>query len=45
MAGPSPNRFALERDGFHFIRHDTKVADFFKEEEVRRVYYREWKRW
>jgi hypothetical protein len=33
--------FTLERDGFHFIRHDTKVADFFDEAEVRRVYYPE----
>jgi hypothetical protein len=31
--------FMLERDGFHFIPHDTKVADFFDEAEVRRVYY------
>src|SRR5271167_1450358 len=33
--------FTLERDGFHFIRHDTKVADFFDEAEVRRIYYPE----
>jgi len=33
--------FTLERDGFHFIRHDTKIADFFDEAEVRRVYYPE----
>jgi hypothetical protein len=33
--------FTLERAGFHFIRHDTKVADFFDEAEVRRVYYPE----
>jgi hypothetical protein len=33
--------FALERDGFHFVRHDTKVADFFDDSEVRRVYYPE----
>src|SRR5215475_2841031 len=33
--------FALERDGFRFIRHDTKVADFFDESEIRRVYYPE----
>jgi hypothetical protein len=31
--------FALERNGFRFVRHDTKVADFFDEDEVRRVYY------
>ena len=29
------DRFALERDGFHFVRHDTKVADFFDADEVR----------
>src|SRR6516165_2753697 len=33
--------FELERHGFHFLRHDTKVVDFFDEAEVRRVYYRE----
>ncbi len=33
--------FTLERDGFHFIRHDTKVTDFFDEAEVRRIYYPE----
>ena len=33
--------FTLERDGFHFIRHDTKVADFLDQAEVRRVYYPE----
>jgi hypothetical protein len=38
---PFADRFTLERDGFHFIRHDTEVADFFNEEEVRRVYYPE----
>jgi hypothetical protein len=34
-------RFVLDRDGFRFIRHDTKVADFFDEAEVRQVYYAE----
>jgi hypothetical protein len=33
--------FMLERDGFHFIRHDTKVTDFFDEAEVQRIYYPE----
>jgi hypothetical protein len=33
--------FDLDREGFHFVRHDTKVADFFDEAEIRRVYYRE----
>jgi hypothetical protein len=36
-----PARFALDQDGFRFVRHDTKVRDFFDEEEVRRVYYPE----
>jgi hypothetical protein len=38
---PHVPEFALERDGFRFVRHDTKVADFFDEDEVRRVYYPE----
>src|SRR5258706_11807574 len=33
--------FTLERNGFHFIRHDTAVRDFFDEAEVRRTYYPE----
>jgi hypothetical protein len=33
--------FELERHGFRFVRHDTRVTDFFDEAEVRRVYYRE----
>jgi hypothetical protein len=35
------DRFALDRDGFRFVRHDTKVANFYDEDEVRRVYYPE----
>jgi len=31
----------LDRDGYRFVRHDTKVVDFFDEDEVRRTYYRE----
>ena len=38
---PEAARFELERDGFRFVRHDTKVADFFDEEQIRRVYYPE----
>src|SRR5215470_3405488 len=34
-------RFALDREGFRFVRHDTKVVDFNDEDEVRRVYYPE----
>ncbi len=33
--------FALERDGFRFVHHDTKMADFFAEAELRRIYYPE----
>ena len=35
------DRFTLERDGFRFVRHDTKVADFYDGDEIRRVYYPE----
>ena len=38
---PHAEDFVLERGGFRFIHHNTKVADFFDEEEVRRVYYPE----
>jgi len=38
---PFVDRFALERDGFHFVPHDTKVQSFFEEDEIRRVYYPE----
>jgi hypothetical protein len=38
---PEAARFTLDGDGFRFIRHDTKVADFFDEDEIRRVYYPE----
>jgi hypothetical protein len=38
---PHAPGFTLERDGFRFVHHDTRMADFFNEEEVRRVYYPE----
>jgi hypothetical protein len=38
---PFVDRFALDRDGFRFVPHDTKVADFFDEAEIARVYYPE----
>jgi len=38
---PFGDRFILDRNGFHFRRHDTKMLDFFDEDEVRRVYYAE----
>jgi hypothetical protein len=33
--------FALEQNGFRFVRHNTRVADFYDEDEIRRVYYPE----
>jgi hypothetical protein len=39
--GRAANHFELEREGFRFLRHDTEVADFFDEDELRRVYYPE----
>jgi hypothetical protein len=38
---PHANKFALERDGFRFVGHDTKLGDFFDEGQVRQVYYPE----
>src|SRR5438132_2795584 len=37
----SKEPFVLDRHGFRFVRHDTKVANFFDEGEIRRVYYPE----
>lgn len=36
-----PAQFTLPSHGFAFVDHDTKVDDFFDEEEVRAVYYPE----
>src|ERR1700722_5822600 len=33
--------FTLERNGFHFVRHDTSVGDFFNEAQVQGAYYAE----
>ncbi len=38
---PHADDFALDRNGFRFLRHDTKVADFYDEDEIKRVYYPE----
>jgi hypothetical protein len=38
---PQADQLILDRNGFRFVRHDTKVADFYNEDEVRRVYYPE----
>jgi hypothetical protein len=37
----SAAEFALEKTGFRFVDHDTRVADFYDEDEIRRVYYPE----
>jgi hypothetical protein len=33
--------FELEKNGFRFVRHDTKVANFYDEDEIKRIYYPE----
>jgi hypothetical protein len=33
--------FDLETSGFRFVPHDTKVSDFYDEDEIKRVYYPE----
>ena len=38
---PHAKDFELERNGFRFVRHDTKVANFYDEDEIKRVYYPE----
>ncbi len=38
---PMIDRFSLDREGFVFINHETKVKDFYNEEELRSVYYPE----
>lgn len=32
---------SLEREGFVLVRHDTRMKDFYDEDEVRTVYYKE----
>jgi hypothetical protein len=38
---PQAPELVLDREGFRFVPHDTAVADFFDDAEVRRVYYPE----
>ena len=38
---PHAGEFVLDREGFRFVRHDTKVGEFYNEDEVRRIYYPE----
>jgi hypothetical protein len=35
------DEFDIDRTGFVFVDHPTKMADFYDEDEVRRVYYKE----
>jgi len=38
---PLASELVLDREGFRFVPHDTRVADFYSDEEVRKVYYPE----
>jgi hypothetical protein len=38
---PHAKEFELERNGFRFVDHHTKMANFFDEDEIKRVYYPE----
>ena len=38
---PMADEFSLEREGFVLVRHDTRVKDFYDEDELRSVYYPE----
>ena len=38
---PLADRFVFEREGFRFVPHKSRVADFYDDAEVRRVYYPE----
>lgn len=38
---PLVDQLSLEREGFVFINHETKVQDFYDDNEVRSVYYPE----
>jgi hypothetical protein len=40
-ARPVAGSLTLDRNGLALTRHDTKVVDFYNEDEVRRVYYPE----
>jgi len=35
------DQFSLEREGFVFVNHDTRMKDFYDEDEVRSLYYKE----
>jgi hypothetical protein len=42
---PLAGRFALDREGFRFVRHDTKVADFYDEARSSGSTTPRWRRW
>jgi hypothetical protein len=35
------DQLSLEREGFIFVKHETRVKNFYDEEEIRSVYYKE----
>jgi hypothetical protein len=39
--GRKEGGFLLDRDGFEFRRHETRMRDFFDADEIKRVYYPE----
>ena len=41
---PQQDAFSLEREGFQFVRHDTRVTDFYDAAQVRDTYYPEMER-
>jgi hypothetical protein len=38
---PDIGRFSLDVEGFVFVRHETKVGNFYDPQEIRRLYYPE----
>ena len=40
-ARPIADRLSLEREGFIFVNHETRMNNFYDEAEVRELYYRE----
>ena len=40
-ARPVADSLSLDREGFAFTRHDTAVADFYDEKQLREIYYPE----
>jgi hypothetical protein len=38
---PLADQFELDRDGFRFVPHPTRMTDFYDEAEIERVYYPE----